>query len=299
MNRIFAIGETVLDRIFRGGVPCKATPGGSMLNAAVSLGRLGADIHFIGGYGTDRIGRQIDAFLRDNGVGTENVYRYSDVNSSLALAFLDENGNAEYQFYKPKPAVRLAGQLPEAGRGDMILFGSFYALEAESHAFFFPWLEASRAKGALLLYDPNFRRPHLSQLEAVRPLLRQNLAVADIVRASDEDCALLFGSDDPERIFSQHMKEDQIFICTSGGRCITRCTGKRTLRYTPPAVQEIVSTVGAGDTFNAGLAYGLTSRHVTRQVLTALTDAVWEEIIMQSARFSASVCQSDENYIKR
>ncbi|MCR5714601.1 MAG: carbohydrate kinase [Bacteroidales bacterium] len=299
MNRIFAIGETVLDMIFRGGVPCKATPGGSMLNASVSLGRLGADIHFIGEYGTDRIGRQIDAFLRDNGVATDCVYRYSDVNSSLALAFLDENGNAEYQFYKPKPAVRLDVRLPEAGRGDMILFGSFFSLEAALHAFCFPWLEASRAQGALLLYDPNFRKAHLSQLEAVRPLLRQNLAVADIVRASDEDCALIFGSDDPAHIYRQNLKEDQVFICTSGSRCITRCTGSHTLRYTPPAVQEIVSTVGAGDTFNAGLAYGLTSRHVTRQELTALTDAVWEEIIMQSARFSASVCQSDENYIKR
>lgn len=297
MNRIFAIGETVLDVLFRDGQPCKATPGGSMLNAAVTLGRLGTDIRFISEFGTDQVGGIVDRFLRDNGVNTTHVYRHADASTSVALAFMDGNSNASYQFYKPKPAVRLDVTLPEAGAGDYVLFGSFYALADETRKRIFPWIHAAGGRGALLLYDPNFRKPHLSSLEAVRPALLENLQTAHIVRASDEDCRLLFGHADAGRIYREYLRPDQVFICTSGGTSIVCCTGGRTLETVPPAVEHLTSTIGAGDTFNAGLAHGLLRAGITRHTLSAQPDGFWLRLMQESARFSAAVCASEENYL--
>lgn len=297
MNRIYAIGETVLDVLFRGGQPCKATPGGSMLNAAVTLGRLGTGVQFIGEYGTDQVGCVIDRFLHENGVDTQHVYRHPGTNTSIALAFIDENSNASYQFYKPKPAVHLDITLPEAGAGDFILFGSFYALTEDTRNRMFPWIRQAHRNGAFVLYDPNFRKPHLSQLEAIRPALLENMQTADVVRASDEDCVLLFGHADAERIYREHLRPDQVFICTAGGVSITCCTAGRTLRTEPPAVEHLVSTVGAGDTFNAGLAFGLCQTGTTREEAAGLPDETWLRLLRQSAGFSAAVCASDENYL--
>ena len=100
MRKIYGIGETVYDIIFKDGAPQAAKPGGSVLNSMVSLGRTGLPVSFISEYGRDDVGSLIDRFLNDNGVNTSSVYRYNDANTSLALAFLDEKNDAHYTFYK-------------------------------------------------------------------------------------------------------------------------------------------------------------------------------------------------------
>ena len=128
MSRIFAIGETVFDIIFKNGKPASSTPGGSMLNTAVSLGRLGLDVYFISEYGKDKVGELVDNFLRTNGVSTDYVSRSDDLPSSLALAFLDDNNNADYSFYKYHPEKRLDIPFPELTHSDIVLYGSFYVI---------------------------------------------------------------------------------------------------------------------------------------------------------------------------
>src|SRR4030042_701960 len=107
MRNIFGIGETVFDIILKQGQPVAAKAGGSVLNAFVSLGRLGMTVHFISEYGTEPVGELIDRFLNENNVSTRYVTRYQDGKSTLALAFLDENNNASYTFYKDYPLTRL------------------------------------------------------------------------------------------------------------------------------------------------------------------------------------------------
>ncbi len=112
MRRIYGIGETVYDIIFKDGAPQAAKPGGSVLNSMVSLGRTGLPVSFISEYGKDDVGSLIDRFLNDNGVNTSTVYRYNDANTSLALAFLDEKNDAHYTFYKDFPGKRLMWIFP-------------------------------------------------------------------------------------------------------------------------------------------------------------------------------------------
>ncbi len=125
MRKIFGIGETVLDLIFKDGEPQAARPGGSMLNAMVSLGRIGLPVHFISEYGLDDTGELVNSLLERNGVDTGSVYRYRDGKTALAIAFLDENNNAHYTFYRDFPASRLNAGFPEISEKDILLYGSF------------------------------------------------------------------------------------------------------------------------------------------------------------------------------
>ena len=94
MRKIYTIGETVLDILFKNKLPFTAKAGGACLNTAVTLGRLNLPVYFIGEYGMDEVGNIIDQFLKDNHVSTQYVYRYYDGKSTLALAFLNENNDA-------------------------------------------------------------------------------------------------------------------------------------------------------------------------------------------------------------
>jgi len=124
MRKVFGFGETVLDIIFKDGQPRAAKPGGSVLNAFVSLGRLGWEPCFVSEYGQDNVGRLIDDYLLENGVNTKYINHFTDGQSALAMAFLDDDNNANYTFYKNFPDERLQ-ELPEdIAADDIILFGS-------------------------------------------------------------------------------------------------------------------------------------------------------------------------------
>ena len=131
MRKIYTIGETVLDILFSKNQPFTAKAGGACLNTAVSLGRLGLPVQFIGEFGLDEVGNFIDNFLKENNVNTDSVYRYYDGKSALALAFLNENNDASYDFYKIYPEKRLNIEFPEIHQDDIVLFGSFYAITPE------------------------------------------------------------------------------------------------------------------------------------------------------------------------
>jgi fructokinase len=93
-----------------------------MLNASVTLGRLKIPVRFVSEYGADEVGELVESFLIRNGVDTSYIYRYKDGKSAVALAFLDENLNASYSFYKLYPQKRLDIELPPVDRGDIVIF---------------------------------------------------------------------------------------------------------------------------------------------------------------------------------
>ena len=105
----------------------------------------------------DRVGEQILNFLVDNHVGIDTISRFSDTNSNLALAFLDEHKNADYSFYKTRKGLPSCIKFPEdIHPGDIILFGSFLAIKAEFRSGLTYFLEHCKKNGAIVIYDPNF-----------------------------------------------------------------------------------------------------------------------------------------------
>lgn len=192
MRKVIGIGETVLDIIFKNGKPIEAVPGGSSFNAVISLGRAGVNTSFISEAGNDRIGEYVIEFLRENGVNADNVSIFPDSKSPLSLAFLDENNNADYIFYKDHPHDQLEFATPEINAGDIVLFGSFFALNPVVRPQVAGFLEYAKSRGAILYYDVNFRASHQNEIMKITPNLIENLEMADFVRGSHEDFGILY-----------------------------------------------------------------------------------------------------------
>lgn len=296
MRNIFAIGETVLDIVFKNSQPVTAKAGGSMLNSAVSLGRLKLPINFISEYGTDTVGQMIDDFLVANGVDTKYVYRYTQGKSALALAFLDEKNNANYDFYKIYPQKRLGINLPEVNANDLVIYGSFFAITSEIRTPLIEFIKYAKDKGALIIYDPNFRKSHLHELDVLKPLILENMSLANIIRCSDEDMTYIFGVTDVNSAYDKVKALCSNLIYTSSCNAVYLLSPNISLTI---PVQNItpVSTIGAGDNFNAGVIYGLFSNNIENTQLSNLTADNWQKLLQLGVDFASDVCLSYDNYI--
>ena len=255
-NRVIGIGETVLDILFKDDQPQKAVPGGSTFNSIVSLGRAGVPCIMVTEVGGDHIGDIICRFLVENGVSSEFVCRHEGVKSHITLAFLDEHNDAQYVFYKDHASVALDGKLPQIQHDDVVLFGSFFAINPAIRPAVSSMLHNARKAGAWLYYDINFRKTHIPDIPDVMANIEENMRLADVVRGSMEDFNYLYGLHDGEAIYERVSRFCSTLILTDGSRSIRIFTPDSCETYPVQAI-ETVSTVGAGDNFNAGYIYAM------------------------------------------
>lgn len=298
MRTITAMGETIMDIIFRNNQPVAAVPGGSSFNSVISIGRTGLPCRFIGYTGHDRVGLQTRDFLLANGVGIDNFEVREGERSAISLAYLDDNGDATYQFYKDTPRAHRTWLMPEFHRDDVLLFGSYYAICEGMRPQVAPTLHAANEAGAVLYYDLNFRRSHAHELEALLPAIHQNFGESTLVRGSADDFEVMYQSRDARDIYRRHIsKYCPLFICTSGSGTITICTPTATHDFQTPMLPNVVSTVGAGDNFNAGFIYGLLRLGITRDQLPHLDRQGWQGLVDYATRFAGQACQSTDNFV--
>ena len=299
-RKVIGIGETVLDIIFKNNQPVGAVPGGSVFNSIISLGRSGVKCSFISETGNDRVGRTIIDCLEENGVDASSVYVYPDSKSPLSLAFLNENNDAEYIFYKDHPNDRLEFTFPDVQPDDIVLFGSYYAVNPVIRPQVVGFLDYARQHGAILYYDVNFRASHKNEVMKLTPNILENLEYADIVRGSTEDFEVMFRKSDPDVIYrTQIAFYTKRFICTQGARPVElRAENGLKKSYEVKSNGDTVSTIGAGDNFNAGFAYGLIRYGITReQIEQGLSEQQWDQLISCAQQFSAEVCRSINNSV--
>lgn len=294
------MGETIMDILFKQGKPVAAVPGGSCFNSIISIGRSGLPCRFIGYTGHDRVGLDTQAFLQENGVSIEKFEVRKDEKSAISLAYLDENGDATYQFYKEVPRAHEDWSVPIFEKDDVLLFGSYYAICEGMRPQVVPTLEAANRAGAILYYDLNFRRSHAHELETLLPTIHQNFLESTIVRGSADDFEVMYQCRDARRIYEQHIRTYcPLFICTAGAGTITICTPTSSFDFQAPRVEHVVSTVGAGDNFNAGFIYGLVHENVTREQLPNLDREGWQCLIHYATAFAGQACQTTENFISQ
>lgn len=299
MAKVIGIGETVFDILFKNGQPVKAVPGGSVYNSIISLGRAGADAAFISEVGDDRIGEIILSHLRDSGVDASSVCSFTGGKSPLALAFLNERNDAEYLFYKDYPNNRLEVEFPRIESGDIVLYGSYFVLNPVLREKTRAFLEYAKESGAILYYDINFRKNHVAERIKLGEALLENLEFADIVRGSADDFRYLYEMTDADKIYKEKIKfYCPNFIFTSGDGDVRLFT--RGLAETYPVRKvDVVSTVGAGDNFNAGVVYGLLTASVERGMLPSLNREEWNRIMNCGLDFSSHACTLIENYVDK
>ena len=293
MRKVFSIRETILDIIFRNDQPQKAVPGGSVFNGLISLGRLNVPVSFISELGNDRVGDMIRDFMEDNHITTEFVDRFPDGKSPISLAFLDDDKNANYIFYKDYPAQRLEVPLPKIEKDDIFVFGSYYSLNPVLRTRMVEFLQYAQERKAIIYYDPNFRKAHAHEAIRLMPTVLENLEFADIVRGSDEDFQNLYGKSDAQEVYKEHIQfYCDRFLTTHGANGVNLHTRNFTRHFDSPQIQPL-STIGAGDNFNAGIIYGLLKYDVRHADLPSLDQDTWGKIIRCGMDLASEVCQSN------
>ena len=264
-----------------------------------SLGRLGVPVSFISEVGNDHVGEIIRRFMEENHISTEFVDRFPDGKSPISLAFLDNENNANYTFYKDYPKQRLEVPLPVINEDDIFIFGSYYSLNPALRERMVEFLEYAKERKAIIYYDPNFRKAHAHEAIYLTPTILENLEYADIVRGSDEDFFNIFRKTEVERVYADHIKfYCERFISTHGANGVNLYTGKLSEHFDTDMINP-VSTIGAGDNFNAGIIYGLLKYNIGYHDLSTMSKETWEKIIRCGMDLASEVCQSYDNYISK
>lgn len=297
-RKIVGVGETILDILFRDGQPVAAVPGGSSFNSIISVGRAGVPCAFVGYTGADCVGQQTVDFLHSNGVGTEYFQIRQGEKSAISLAFLDHDGDATYTFYREPLHMRDSWTLPTLAHGDVLLYGSYYAACAGMRPLITQLQDLAAQTAAIVYYDLNFRPGHSDERESLTPVILQNFRRSTIVRCSTDDLDVLFSSRSARDIYNRYIRHCcPYFICTAGAEQIIVCTPRECYEFAAPPIADVVSTVGAGDSFNAGFSCALIWEGIMLEDLPGLEYNTWQRLIATACRFAGETCRSTENYI--
>jgi fructokinase len=255
-------------------------------------------VSLISELGDDRTSVFIIDFLKTNGVKTSFIKKYYHNNTSLALAYLDKDKKPDYSFYKSYPQNRRLLCPPNFSSEDILLFGSLYSLDVSLRNELKAVLIAAKRGGAFICYDPNIRHHQTLEDETTKAVLKENLVLADLIKGSDEDFENIFGPLSFEEIFEEVRKINPAapLIITRGAAGVVAFSQDFKLEL-PAIPVEPVSTIGAGDAFNAGLAFALQKNGFHKERQEEFSKNQMELLLQSGLSFSASVCESVDNYI--
>lgn len=253
---ILCCGEALIDLIPNDGADPTPLVGGSVLNTAVALGRLGAPVGLLTGLSSDAYGQQIEAHLTESHVHTSFAIR-SNRPTTLAIVHF-ENGQPRYEFRDEGSAMRMItpADMPDIpGTVTAMVFGCI-SLIGTPVSDALADLCVNRPQGVVALLDTNIRPSFVDDEVAYRARLKRMLATTEIVKASDEDLDwLLPGARDP--IAELHAMGPAIVLLTKGADGAEIHTASGAVIRAPAEKVDVVDTVGAGDTFNAGFLKAL------------------------------------------
>ena len=274
---ILCCGEALVDMIERetvdghqGYVPFA---GGAVFNTAIALGRLGAPASFFTGLSTDLFGDVLRKTLAESHVDIAPCALSSRPTTMAFVKLI--NGNAKYTFYDEGTAGRMLslGELPVlASTVDAMHFGAI-SLIFEPCGATYEALMAREHKARVISLDPNIRAGFITDAEAHRARIRRMIAMADIVKVSDEDLEWIAGSGDHESTITSWLNSGVKIVTVTRGADGVDAFTLRGKTYAPSQRVTVVDTIGAGDTFNAGFLDGLRLKSaLTKNNLANLSD---------------------------
>jgi fructokinase len=251
---ILCCGEALIDMIEKNG---SFTPhvGGAVFNTAIALGRLEQNVGFISGLSTDMFGTLLRDALQDSHVDTSHVI-FADQPTTLAFVQL-HNGNATYTFYDENTAGRSleASNLPVIRPHVSALYFGGISLIGMPAADFYAALAVNQADSRVIMIDPNIRPQFITAPDAYRARLSEMVSACDILKVSDDDLHWIIPGDatldeKAHRIMAQGPK---LLVVTKGGDGAMAYLASGESVEAAARRVDVVDTVGAGDTFNAGV----------------------------------------------
>jgi len=289
---VVVVGEALVDQVERPGEPVVEHPGGSPANVALTLGRLGHDVHLLTRLGDDERGQDVTRHLDASGVrllaGSLVTGR-----TSTALARIGADGAAQYEF---DLHWELPDPVPPLPAHALCLHTGSVAALLEPGAAQVVSISQDAGAGATISYDPNIRPVLLGPAAQVRPQVEALVALADVVKLSDEDACWLSPADDPEQLAAGWLvpgsqpRGPAVVVLTRGSAgAVAFCSNGRV--EVAPLPVTVSDTVGAGDSFSGALIDALATHGLLgadrRAALRAIDLPTLQDVVTHAVRVAA------------
>jgi len=289
--QLLVIGEALVDVVHGPGGDSYAHPGGSPANVAVGAARLELVTALLTRLGRDEPARVIAEHLARNGV--QLIATIDDLPTNVAEARVDGAGQARYDLRVSwdLPSNALAGA--DMSAVDCVHVGSIAATLSPGAAVVHE-LASSLHQAATISFDPNCRPSQMGPPDDVRDQVEALVAVADVVKASDEDLAYLYPGRAPSESAQSWLADGPaLVVLTSGAAGCTAWTARGEMSVDAPVV-DVADTVGAGDAFTSALLTGLGRRKVLgaeqRSALRSLGNDDLRRLLTEATTAAAITC---------
>jgi fructokinase len=290
---ILSCGEALIDMLPRettlGEAAFAPYAGGAVFNTAIALGRLGAPSSFFTGLSTDLFGEILDQTLAASRVDTSLCARSA---RPTTLAFVKlVNGQAAYAFYDENTAGRLLSmaELPDLPASvGTLFFGGISLVNDPAASSYEALLTRAAETGRVTMIDPNIRPGFITDQPTYRARIERMMGRADIVKLSDEDLHWLLGPGDLALLARGLLERGpRVVFITEGERGARAVTATQD-RFIAATKVKVADTVGAGDTFNAGVLASLHAEGVlTKAGLADLSDHALDAALSLGTRAAA------------
>lgn len=289
---ILSCGEALIDMLPRTTAAGEAAfapyAGGAVFNTAIAIGRLGAPSGFFSGLSSDLFGDLLRQRLAESKVDTSPAH-VSSRPTTLAFVRLTD-GHATYTFYDENTAGRMLSEadLPALGPEVQALFLGGISLVGEPGAQAYEALQAREAASRVTMLDPNIRPSFITDEGTYRARIARMVARADIVKLSDEDLHWLAGPGDLDGLAQGLLAQGPRLVCiTRGAEGATARSARHAVHVEAPRV-TVADTVGAGDTFNAGVLAALwRAGRLSRDAVAALDEDAIRDALTLGVRAAA------------
>lgn len=250
MLPILLIGDFTLDLIYNDNV-FQPLAGGSVFNVASVLRKNNIDVCFLSRVGNDLPGRILLKQLSKMGISKDTVLQDEDFRTSAAFSEYDSDGNAHYSFYKDKKDFVLPDEKFWNKRFSLFHIGSSFAYSQTSFSAVMKVCDAMMKNNVPITYDINLRKvPTNEEKERIFALMNN----ANIVKGSDEDFYLLYGTSEKKFIMDKILSDnDKIGIITFGKSGSFLFSGSDSCFVVQNKILDNAKTIGAGDSFMAGI----------------------------------------------
>jgi fructokinase len=298
---IVCCGEALIDMLPResreGELAFAPYAGGAVFNSAIALGRLGAPVEFFCGLSSDLFGQHIRDMLASSKAGS----RYAPISARpTTLAFVRLTaGQATYTFYDENTASRMLSEpeLPHLDADvDAMLFGAISLIPEPSGSAYETLMKREHAKRVMML-DPNIRPGFIEDKDKHLARMRRMIGMADIVKLSDDDLAWFGETGSHANVAAKWLQRGpKLVIVTGGAKGATGYTRDHEISVASERV-TVVDTVGAGDTFNAGVLASLHEQGLlTKSAVAVLApDAIRAALALGAKAAAVTVSRAGAN----
>lgn len=283
---VTALGELLIDFTEnglsgQGNTLFEANPGGAPCNVLAMLKKLGRSCAFVGKVGEDLFGRLLHDVASEAGICMDHLIFDRDARTTLAFVKTFENGDRDFSFYRSPGADMMLREdelpLDVISRSRVFHFGTLSMTHEGVRKATCKAIDAARAGGALISFDPNLRPPLWTSLDEAKRQIEYGLARCDVLKIADNELEFMTGQTEFDRgaaLLRGRYPNIKLFNVTAGAEGSYSYYEDKRVFVPACKLGGTIETTGAGDTFCACVL-----NFVLERGLEGLTEADLTEML--------------------